>query len=441
MRKFKLSSMGALSVLIGAVLGVFAVSPAIATPDPNTQGGNSGVVYFAEAASSSPGIYIGDFSQASKTAYWTGSGSSVDLVAVTERKVAWASTRVSAASNIAGTVMISNVGLTASTPITVTIPRGTGATAPFALRSLTSDPFGELFYITTTDGDIWSLTSDGVNLTKVFDGTTDPTVKAAVGKIYYGSWFDPYNSNFYFCSFSQRGVSNEIKSLMKASVSGVTMSLPTPVLDNASNPIQLDECDGVGVNPATQEIITLKASGPTAGYPNDVYNWSRITSSGLRTDITNFKLVGGTDIDRTTYGGTGSVRTVAPSSMFISHSTSKMYFATETAIFETDFDGNNTRALYTGGTSFQSIAVYYGATVSTIDSIVQNLPPLGSGSTSGSSTAAQNLANTGMSGSLFFASGALGLSLMALGGVMVSLLKLIFSYGRSNQVAANTFPA
>lgn len=422
MRKFKLSSMGAITVLLGVMLGLSAVSPAIATPDPNTQGGNSGVVYFAEEQSSSPGIYVGDFASAAKTAYWAGSGSRVNLVAATDRKVAWGSTQPSLASNIAGTVMIADVGLLASNPITVTIPPGT---IPTVLRSITSDPFTEKFYITTTEGDIWSLSSDGQNLSKVFDGTTDATVKAAVSKIYFGSWFDPYNSNFYFCSFSDRGSPNQIKSLMKASVSGTSMSLPTPVLDNANNPIQLDECDGVGVNPATQEIITLKATGPYAPtYANDAYYWSRISSSGARTDITNFKLPDGTDIDRKTYGGTGSVRTVAPSSMFISHSTSKMYFSTETAIFETDFDGNNTRALYTGGTSFQSIAVYYGATVSTIDSIVQNLPPLGSGSTSGSSTAAQNLANTGMSNSLLTASGALGLSLIILGGVMMFARRL-----------------
>lgn len=414
--------MGAISIFTGLFLAAIAVAPAQATPDPNAQGGASGVIYFAEAQGSSPGIYIGDFTSATKTAYWLGAASKVDLVATTSRKVAWGSAQFPLGSDISGTVLIANVGLVASNPITVTIPRGTGATGNFALRSLTSDPFGEMFYVTTTDGDIWSLSSDGQNLTKVFDGTTDATVKAAVSKIFYGSWFDPYNSNYYFCAFSERGGANQIKSLMKATVSGSAMSMPTPVLDNASQPIELNECDGVGVNPATQEIIALKASGPTSTYPNDVYNWSRITAQGVKTDITNFKLTDGTDIDRRTYGGT-SASNVAPSSMFISHTTSKMYFSTERAVFETDFDGNNTRALYTGGTSIQSISVYYGATVSTIDQVVQNLSQQ-NGTSSNNSTTSQNLANTGMSNSLFMASGALGMSLIILGGVMVFARRL-----------------
>lgn len=419
MRKFRLSSKGAVSLLIGAVLAFIAVSPANATPDPNAQGGASGVIYFAEAQGGSPGIYIGDFTSAAKSAYWLGANSRVDLVATTTRKVAWGSTQFPAGSPIAGTVMIADVGLVASNPITVTIPRGTGATGLFALRSLTADPFGEKFYITTTDGDIWSLSSDGQNLANVFDGTSDATVKAAVSKVFYGSWFDPYNSNFYFCSYSDRALSNEIKTLMKATVSGSGMTTPSPVRDNSNNPIQLNECDGVGVNPATQEIIALKASGPTSTYPNDVYNWSRITAQGVKTDITNFKLADGTDIDRRTYGGT-SASNVAPSSMFISHSTSKMYFSTERVVFETDFDGNNTRALYTGGTSIQSIAVYYGASVSTIDSVVQNLS-----NPTTSAAASETLANTGSNNNaLYMNAGALALIIMALGGVMVAARRI-----------------
>ena len=417
MRKSKNTILGLLSIFTGIVLTSFAATPALASPNPATQGGASGVIYFTEAQGGSPGIYIGDFSSAAKTAYWIRSGSRVDLLATTERKVAWGSSQPSLASNIAGTVMIADVGLVASNPITVTIPPGAN---PTILRSIASDPFGEKFYITTTEGDIWSLTSDGQNLTKVFDSTTDATVKTAVSNIYYGSWFDPYNSNFYFCSYSnERTPSNpHIRTIMKASVTGSSMSLPAPVLDSSSQPIQVYDCDGVGVNPATQEIIALKATGPyLAPYANDIYNWSRISSAGVKTDITNFKLTDGTDIDRTTYGG-GNAQYVAPSSMFISHSTSKMYFSTEKAVFETDYDGNNTRALYAGGTSIQSIAVYYGATVSTIDNVVQNLSQQ-NGTPSGSSTASQNLANTGMNNSLFIASGALGMSLIILGSVMI----------------------
>lgn len=356
------------------------------------------MIYFTEQIAGA--IYIGDFTGATKTVYWQDASSKVNTIAVTDRKVAWASRNDwSPVSNILGKVMIADAGSTATNIITVTIPN---SGSPVTVTSLSADPFGEKFFITTNQGDIWSFTSDGQNLTKLFDNTTDAVVKNVVSHVFWGAWYDPYNSNFYFCAFSNstNNTDPHIRNLMKASVSGSTMSLPVNVLDNANQPILVDDCDGAGVNPATEEIITLKSTNP--------YNWSRIDSAGLKTDVTNFK-----DSSNNTVTRSG-----APSSMFISNTGSKMYFSIESALFETGFDGNGTRTLYTG-TNIQNIAVYYGATVSTIDSVVQSQPAFAYPSVPTSTSPAQTLANTGMSNSLFIASGALGFSLIILGGVMV----------------------
>ena len=396
MRISFLTPKAVITVLVGTMLALFAVSPASATTDPNLQGGTSGVIYFTEQTEGA--IYIGDFSQATKTLYWQDPLSKVDQVAVTERKVAWASSadyngQGNVQSNMRTQVKIADAGSVATNVITVTIP------GSLTVMSLSADPFGERFFLTTKSGDIWILTSDGQTLTKVFDGTTNLNIKNVVSAVYYGSWFDPYNSNFYFCAYGTTA-----KSLMKASVTGTTMTTPVEVLNNSNQPITIIGCDGLGVNPSNQEIFALGALGNNQG---QVYKWSRITSGGVRTDVTSFV--------EALFPAGGK----APSSMFISNIGSKMYFSTEVGLYESNFDGTSYRTLYTG-ISIQNIAVYYGATLSSIDSVVQSLTPLTTPSTPSSGTGSSAaLANTGISSSLFVASGALGLSLVILGGVMV----------------------
>lgn len=399
MRKFRLSSKGAVSLLIGAVLAFIAVSPAYATPDPNTQGGNTGVIYFTEMNEGK--IYLGDFAGSTRSVFWSDPTSKVNEVAVTATRIAWSAYDNGA---LKGKIKISNVGSTAGTITTVTIPLNP------TITSLTADAFGEQFYVTTDLGDIWRISSDGQTQTKMLDGAVQTAVGDIVRDVYWGSWFDSYSSTYYFCPWS--GMSAHRKQVMKATVSGSAMSVPTALKVNANTEVQVDNCDGLGIDPATQELFALSSASP--------YDWSRIAPATspywTKTSVTTFTDVNSSPI----------TRAGAPSSMFVSHSTGKMYFATETDLYETNFDGTNTRTIYLGN-NIQNIAVYYGATTSTIDAVVQSLlpqQPSTPASNSSSSAEPASLASTGSSNTALYGNaGALALIIMALGGIMVAARK------------------
>jgi uncharacterized repeat protein (TIGR02543 family) len=246
-----------------------------------------------------------------------------------------------ASSNFKSQLKIANVGATAGTVTTVSLPSTNDV-----ITSLTADFFGERFFVTTSSGDIWSISSDGLSKIKVFTGASNTNaLRTDVQSVFWGAWYDSYSSNYYFCPWAF-GMSTKI---YKASVTRTTMTTPVAINDNNLSPITVPNCDGLGIDPATQEVFAL-ASQSSDG-------WSRITSSGLKTVVTNFKDSSNNDVTRT-----GN-----PSSMFVSHTGSKIYFSTETSIYETGFDGSGTRVLYTEpARDFQNIAVYYGATAATI---------------------------------------------------------------------------
>ncbi len=320
-------------------------------PAANTQGGSEGVLYFTE-----PGIgtiHIGDIGATPSTAsvFWEDAASKVDQVAVTQKRIAWASQN--ATSNMRNQVKISNVGLVAGTITTVNIDLPSGR-----ITSLTADPFGERFFITTSVGDIWLIPSNGVSSRRVFDGRTGADwgtdklkAKEAIEKVWWGAWFDPYNSKYYFCTLTATP-SFDSSRIYVASVTGTTMALPTVVRSSGSE-VRVQTCDGLGVNPSTQEMFALS----TQSRPG---MWFRVTAQGVSTRVN--PRVG----DSTS---TGAVNSGVPSSMFVSHTTGKLYFTTESAVFESNFNGTNTRTLYTGA-DLQNLAVYYGASLSTIDNFV-----------------------------------------------------------------------
>lgn len=322
-----------------------------------SQGGNQGVIYFTEKNLGV--IYLGEIwasTQTPQAAYWSDSASQVDTIAVTQRRIAWSSQ--DATSNMAGKVKISDIGTTAGAITTVTIPTSGPAVR---ITSLTSDLTGERFFLTTGAGDVWSISSDGLNLTKVFDGSTNAAVKNAVSSVFWGAWYDSYNSNYYFCQYGSAA------KVWKARVTGATMATPA-FLTNGATPVGVNACDGLGIVPTSQQLISLKATSTPANgsTPASPYSWTLITSAGATTDITNFSSDNGST--------SMPPRAGAPSSMFVSSSTGKMYFATETNLYETDYaTGNNTRVLYTG-TGMQNIAVFYGTTAATVNNFTQSLP-------------------------------------------------------------------
>lgn len=311
------------------------------------QGGSDGVIYFTEKNLGV--IYLGEIwatTQTPQTAYWSDSASQVDTIAVTQRRIAWSSQDPT--SNMAGKVKISDIGTSAGAITTVTIPTSGPAVR---INSLTSDLSGERFFLTTGAGDVWSLSSDGLTLTKVFDGSTNAAAKTAVSTVFWGAWYDSYNSNYYFCQYGSAA------KVWKARVTGSTMATPT-FLTNGATPVGVDFCDGLGIDPFTQTLISVSARSP--------YPWTLITSAGVATDVTNFSSDNGTTAM--------PARSGAPSSMFVSSSTGKMYFATETNLYETDYaTGNNTRVLYTGS-GMQNLAVFYGTTAATVNNFTQSLP-------------------------------------------------------------------
>lgn len=326
-----------------------------ATPDPTTQGGSDGVLFMTEM--SDHAIYVGDFKSTPtpKTVYWQQDGSLVSEIAVTQTRVAWAANSEAnpstnpprVASTILGKLLISNVGKTAGTVTEVAMPNNA------VITGLASDFFNEKFYLTTKDGDVYSVKSDGTALTK------EISADATVAKVAWGLWFDSYNSKLYWCDGNTQSVTG---TLSMATVTSGTLSSPTVLEANF-----LAKCDGLGVDPATQVVYAAAYQAQTSN-GNDFW-MSFDTATSQKTSITI----------------TGTTR-VAPSTMFVSHATSKIYFTAEAEVYEVNYDGSGLRVLYTGphtSGGFQNIAVYYGQTLDTINSVAPSdttKPTLSSGS-------------------------------------------------------------
>lgn len=323
------------------MLPLAAAGPAHAVPDASSQGGADGVLFMTEKTDGA--IYVGDFkaTPTAKSTYWQSDGSLVDEVAVTQTRVAWASsaeanpnaTPPRLASNIQSKVLISNVGTKAGTVTTVDIPNSA------VISGLAADYFNERFYLTTKAGDIYSVKSDGTDLVKLINAD------ASVQAVSWGFWFDSYNAKAYWCNGSSQASTGTLTS---ATLNGSTLSTPT-TLDSSF----LAKCDGLGIDPSTQTIFAAAYQPVTAG--GDDYWMSYTQPAGAKTTLTI----------------TGTSK-LAPSSMFVSHATSKIYFTTEDYVYEVGYDGTGLRTLYTGthtSSGFENLAVYYGKTLDTINSV------------------------------------------------------------------------
>jgi hypothetical protein len=121
-------------------------------------------------------IYLGDFGNppTEKTVFWQQAGSKVNMVAVTDSRIAWGAYNFGSDGPLKGKILISDVAQKAGVVTTVTIPGSPD------ISSISADYFGERFYATTSLGDIYSVKSDGTDLFLEFDGATDPTAKTAV---------------------------------------------------------------------------------------------------------------------------------------------------------------------------------------------------------------------------------------------------------------------
>lgn len=341
-------------LLITATIGS-AESASATMPDPSAQGGANGVIYFTEATDGA--IYVGDFNSTTKQTFWSAPGSDVDQVAVTGSRIAWASGYAANGSVLRDKIFISDIGTSVGTITEVTVP------GSVFVRSLAADHFGEKFYFTTSDGNVYSVTSDGSGLQKL---TSSPV--ASVRNVDWGMWVDPYNQTLTYCT---KDVPNK---LYQASITGSTLGSPTELAILTSL-----YCDGIGVDPATGMIFIADARS-TSSFAT--YLASRTPS-----------------LETVTYATppTG----VAPSSMFVSHATLKFYFSTETGIFESSFDGSALRSLYSGihnANGFQNIAVYFGADLNNISSIAASrrpVPPANTGGGGAQALSSSQLAATG----------------------------------------------
>lgn len=304
-----------------------ALSASATSPDPALQGGNAGVLYFTEETDGA--IYLGDFSSTTRSTYWQQTDSYVDSVAVTASRVAWSSLNSTTSgqySALRGKVLISNVGATAGQVTTVTIPDDPSIANAPQITSLAADYFAERFYVTTNEGKIYSFFSDGTDVQLVASSTS-------ISSVWWGLWVDPYNSELLYC--------NTGGNLYKSTISGNTISAPSLLKSSF-----LSSCDGLGVDPVTRKIY-----GATYGQ-NTSFATYLPSSNTLSTVTFSPALVGG-----------------APSSMFVSSSTSKFYFTTEERVYEANFDGTGVRDLYSGSHAsrgFENLAVYYGATMANI---------------------------------------------------------------------------
>ena len=333
MKKLKQVPIAIVTILTAGLFVLGVVSPAHAIPNPAQQGGADGVLFFTDITDGS--IYLGNIGQTQlpKSVFWQESGSKVDSVAVTETRIAWSSFTAVSGDPLFGKVLISDIALTAGTITTVAIPGNPKVT------SLAADYFAERFYITTNSGDIYSISSDGTDVYLAVSGSVaGTTISNAIKDVVRGLWIDSYNSSLYFCTWGTGNV-------WKSSITGTTVSTPVVLKAGA-----LTSCDGIGVDPETQQVF-LAAVNPAPGA------WTSMTQAGVLTTITP---------SASTVGG-------APSSMFVSRSTQKIYFSTELNVYEMGYNGSSLVSLYSGPNTtlgIQNIAVDYGATQSTLAQVV-----------------------------------------------------------------------
>ena len=326
-----------IATFIFTMLGLGVASSASASvPDANLQGGSTGVLFMTEESDGT--IYVGDFTNtpSAKSVYWHQADSWVDSIAVTSSRVAWSSLNATLPtsndpvhSDLRGKVLISDVGAIAGAITTVTIPDDPAVAGLPSVTSLAADYFGERFYVTTNEGKIYSFFSDGTDVTLV-------AAAASVATVNWGLWADGYNNTLVYC--------NTGGSLYKSTITGTAVSAPV-LLKSAF----LTGCDGLGVDPVDGKIFgATYANNP----PVSFNTFAPATNTQATVNFT-----------------ASSVTGLAPSSMFVSHITSKIYFTTELNVYEVNYDGTGARVLYSGSHTtrgFENIAVYYGATLGNI---------------------------------------------------------------------------
>jgi LPXTG-motif cell wall-anchored protein len=305
------------SVFIVAVSSLAVSGAAIATP--TSQGGPDGVLFMSEASDGT--IYVGDFLNppTAKSEFWHSSGSMVDEVAVTATRIGWSSYMGSA--ELTGKVLIANLGTTAGTVTTVDVP-GTGG-----ITGLAASVQDERFYAVRNDK-IYMIPSDGSAATLAL---TDSSLSGVV----WGLWADGYNQRVYWCSAGD---------IHSADMNGDGTLTNSTLLFTDTNP----DCDGIGIDPVDGRLYMASYNSSPR------FSSANADGTGSVTEIT------ATDVPA---GG-------APSSMFVNHDSGTIYLATESNVYEMDFDGSNVRSLYTGthgGAGFENLAVAYGATLDNID--------------------------------------------------------------------------
>lgn len=340
------------AALIAAVTVSLAVGPtaAVAAP-PSSQGGSDGVLYMTEKTDGA--IYLGDIQNpvAEKTTFWQLDDSYVDEVSVTETRIGWAS--ISGSSTILGKVLITDIDLTAGTTVEVEVP-GTGG-----IRALGASIQDETFYAIRNDT-IYVIPSEG--------GTPVAALtNASLQAVEWGLWVDGYNQRVYWCSSSNLYGSD-------MNPDGTLTNFTT--IFSGTNP----NCDGLGIDPVTQVLYMASYNNPPR------FSWANANGSGSVTEIV------ATDVPP---GG-------APSSMFVSHDTGKIFLALENQVYEMNFDGTGVRPLYTGvhgSSGFQNLAVSYGRTLDDIDGTDGDGEEPGGGDSDGGNTdggeSVRALADTG----------------------------------------------
>jgi hypothetical protein len=309
-----------LSSIVGAVALVSVVSLGAgpsAFAAPTSQGGSDGVLFMTEKTDGA--IYIGDIQNptAPKATFWLDAASSVDQVSVTQTRIGWAS-RTS--GSIEGKVLISDIDLTAGTIDEVAVP-GTGGI--LALGASIQD---ETFYAIRNDK-IYVIPSAGGSPVLAL---TD----ASLASVEWGLWVDGYNQKVFWCSQSN---------LYGTEMNGDGTLANLTTLFTGTNP----NCDGLGVDPVTERLYMASYSASPR------FSWANADGTGSVTEIF------APDVPS---GG-------APSSMFVSHDTGKIYMAREDAVYELNFDGSGVRVLYTGShgsNGFQNLAVAYGRTIDNV---------------------------------------------------------------------------
>lgn len=298
---------------------VFAGSSSAHAVRPTSQGGSDGVLFMTESTDGA--IYIGDIQNpvAPKTTFWVDPLSLVSNVSVTETRIGWGS--IAGSSSILGKVFIADINLTAGAIVEVEVP-GTGGI--LALGASIQD---ETFYAIRNDKIYVIPSAGGSPILALTD--------ASLASVEWGLWVDGYNQKAYWCSQSN---------LYGAAMNGDgTLSNLTTIF-TGTNPT----CDGLGVDPVTERLYMASYSSAPR------FSWANADGSGSVTEIF----------------APGVPAGGAPSSMFVSHDTGKIYMARENEVYELNFDGTDVRSLYTGlhgSNGFQNLAVAYGRTIDDVD--------------------------------------------------------------------------